>query len=222
MDADRFDAFARSFPVFPRRTTIGAFLVAALAALAAGDAKQETRARKRRRKKNKKKGCPTGKKPCGRQCISPSACCTDGECGENRRCRSGSCEDCLPQGTACTDDDQCCTGICDTYTNKCQQVRVNCATGLDCPNGRCCAAFGTMQCAYETATQLVCVPNGEPNASCGYVVCARSCEEVTAGTYEYCGFEGSAACRNGRCCCPNPIPLEDCPKAGGGFLPRCP
>jgi hypothetical protein len=68
------------------------------------------------------------------------------------------------------------------------------------------------------------VPDGEPNASCGYVVCGDRCSDFSDGTYEFCGFEGSAACRNGRCCCPEGIPLEDCPsfKLGEEFLPRCP
>jgi hypothetical protein len=226
MDADRFDAFVRSLRAVPRRTTIGALLGAGLSALTTAGSTSKIAAKKRRRKKknkkNKKKGCPAGTKTCRGQCILPSVCCTNDDCGENQRCAGGGCESCLPQGTDCTDDDQCCTGICDTYTNKCQQVRVNCESDLDCPNGRCCEIYE--QCVYETATQLACVPDGEPNASCGYVVCARSCEELTSGDYEYCGFEGSAACRNGRCCCPAPISLEDCPDltTSGGFLPRCP
>jgi hypothetical protein len=223
MDADRFDAFVRSLDIAaPRRTTVGALLGAGLAALLARFGIEDAGAKKKRKKRKRKKKCKGGKKKCGKKCIPKANCCQSADCGTNEKCTNGACEPCLPQGTACTDDAECCTGICDAYTNKCQQVRVSCADGAPCPNGRCCDEFGP-QCLYETATQGACIPDGEPDASCGYLLCGDSCGDLLDGTYEYCGFEGSAACRKGRCCCPNGIPLEDCPdiQNGGGNLPRC-
>lgn len=222
LDGNHFDAFVRSFRLVPRRTTIGALLGAGLAALTIGRGPlgHDAEAKKRRNKR-----CRGGKKTCRNRCIPKEDCCTDANCGENERCAGGTCETCLGQGTDCTDDAQCCTGICDTYTDKCQQVRVNCESNGDCPNGRCC---DNNQCLYVTATQRECVPDASPsppNASCGYVVCGDRCSDLSDGTYQFCGFEGSAACRNGRCCCPKGIPLEECPNiqsGTGGFLPRCP
>jgi hypothetical protein len=212
MDADRFDALTRSFQlVSPRRTALGV-LGAGLAGLLATST-QESAA-----KPKKGKDCPRGKKKCQRKCIPKNDCCKNAECGVNEKCANGACVTCKPQGTACIDDAECCTDICDKYTNKCQQVRVSCAAGEPCPNGRCCPQYH--HCLYEKATQRAC----EPTVSCGYVLCGDKCGDFDDGTYEYCGYEGSAACRNGRCCCPQGIPLTDCPSynAGEEFLPRCP
>jgi hypothetical protein len=220
MDANRFDAFVRSINIAaPRRTALGALLGGGLSALLPRSGSSDATAKKKRRKK--KKRCKGSKKKCGRKCIPKANCCNSADCGENEKCASGDCVPCLPQGTACTTDAECCTDICDAYTNRCQQVRVDCALGESCPNGRCCDIFGA-QCLYETATQGACVPDGEPDASCGYLLCGDACSDLQNGTYEFCGFEGSAACRNGRCCCPEGIPLEDCPNLmGEGNLPRC-
>ena len=165
--------------------------------------------------------CGDTKRACGRRCIPIDHCCTNNECDPNERCRDGACEPCLAQGTACTADAQCCTGICDLYTNKCQQVRVNCEDDEGCPGGRCCGSTPNKQCLYETATQREC----EPGVSCGYLLCGDRCSDLGNGDYQYCGFDGSAACRNGRCCCPQGIPLADCPDIDGPepdtLLPRC-
>jgi hypothetical protein len=221
MDADRFDTIIRALGAptsTRRRIAIGGMLGTGLASLGPRFGGEDSGARK------KKKRCRGGKKRCRQGCIPKEDCCTDGDCGLDERCTAGVCEPCLGQGTVCNDDDECCTGICDTYTNKCQQVRVECTGDNQCPGGQCCDVFSEPQCLYVTATQGACVPDGEPNASCGYVVCGDKCSDITDGTYEFCGFEGSAACRNGRCCCPRGIPLENCPsfKLGEEFLPRCP
>jgi hypothetical protein len=208
MDADRFDALIRSFHLPGSRR-------AALSALGAGLVTSFTIAGTEAKHHGKKK-CPPGQQRCGKKCRQ---CCNDADCAPNERCLRGTCQSCLDQGADCTDDDQCCTGICDTYSNRCQQVRVSCAAGESCPNGHCCHAFGS-QCLYETATQGAC----EPNVSCGFVLCGNKCSDLDDGKSEFCGDEGSAACRNGHCCCPKGIPLEDCPniQAGAGTLPRCP
>ena len=211
MDADRFDALVRSLHRPGSRRAALSALGAGLVGLASPFSIVGTEA-----KHHHKKKCPPGQQRCGKKCRQ---CCKDADCGKNERCARGACEPCLAQGADCTDDIQCCTGICDTYTNRCQQVRVSCANGESCPNGRCCDVFGP-QCLYETATQGVC----EPEASCGYVLCGDKCSDLSDGTYQFCGFKGSAACRNGHCCCPKGIPLEDCPNimAPSGTLPRCP
>jgi hypothetical protein len=220
MDANRFDALARSFRVTAPRRTALALVGAGLSAVLASAGGKDADARK-----NKKK-CRGNKKKCGKKCIPKANCCKDGDCAENERCTGGACEPCLAQGTACTDDAECCTGICDTYTNRCQQVRVSCNDGESCPGGRCCgdgAGGGDDQCLYRTAKQGACVPDGQPNESCGYILCGNACSDLNDGKYEYCGFEGSAACHKGRCCCPKGIPLENCPNIQGeGNLPRCP
>jgi hypothetical protein len=226
MDANRFDSLVRLFGVAaPRRVAVGGLLGAGLAALLIHLGREDAAAKKKHHKKGKK--CKGGKKKCGKQCIPKDDCCTAADCGENEKCSDGACEPCLPQGTACTDDAQCCTGICDTYTNRCQQVRVSCTSDDQCPEGRCCDQFGG-QCLYETATQGACVPHAfpddPPDASCGYLLCGNACSDLDDGTYEFCGQNGSAACRKGRCCCPKDIPIEDCPDiqhVGGGNLPRC-
>jgi hypothetical protein len=160
--------------------------------------------------------CPGNKQPCGRRCIPKDACCTDPDCGPNEQCLGGDCRPCLAQGTACSTDAECCTGICDAYTSKCQQVRVFCERDADCPGGRCCDAFGDRYCLYETATQRAC----EPEVSCGYLLCGDRCGDLSNDTYQYCGFDGPAACRRGRCCCPEGVPLADC-LVNGAELPRC-
>lgn len=220
MDAKRFDAFTRMLgKALQRRAVIGGAAAAGLSAIMDHAAVEDTTAKNRK----KKKKCKGGKKKCGKKCIPKASCCIDPDCGVNERCASGACESCLGQGTTCTDDAECCTGICDTYTNKCQQVRVSCENGEACPNGRCCDEFGK-QCLYVTATQGECIPDGEPGVSCGYLLCGDACSDLSDSTYEFCGFKGSAACRNGRCCCPKGIPLEDClsPSGVGVLLPRCP
>ena len=219
MDGDHFDSLARLLgAAAPRRVALGGLLGAALVALRGRFAGEDAVARKKHhKKKHKKKPCKGGKKTCGKHCIPRENCCQDADCGENEKCTGGACEPCLPQGADCTDDAQCCTGICDSYTNRCQQVRVACTSDDQCPGGQCCSQFGG-QCLYETATQLEC----EPEVSCGYLVCGDACSDLDNGTYEFCGFEGSAACRKGRCCCPQGIPIEDCPNLmGPGNLPRC-
>ena len=210
MDTQRFDRLVRVFadPSQSRRAALG-LLGAGLISLLPSIGIQDSEARVR---------CGANEKRCGRHCIPQDDCCKDDDCLLNEHCVSGACESCFAQGAACTDDAECCTGICDTYTNKCQQVRVNCTSDDECPNGRCCSTFGG-QCLYKTATQGVC----EPELSCGFVLCGDRCSDETDGTYQFCGFEGSAACRNGRCCCPKGIPLTDCPdiQKGSGTLRRC-
>ncbi|HEU5433944.1 MAG TPA: hypothetical protein VFU81_19905 [Thermomicrobiales bacterium] len=210
MDADRFDTLTRLLGASgSRRKALGA----GLACLATTTGFVDAGA------KRKQANCPHGKKKCGKKCIPKRDCCKDGDCAPNQRCEHGACVDCVPQGTACTNDDQCCTGICDKYTNRCQQVRVSCENGESCPNGRCCDVFGK-QCLYEKATQGAC----EPHVSCGYLLCGDKCSDLSDGTYQFCGYEGSGACRNGKCCCPKGVPLAACPNLGpgGGNLPRCP
>lgn len=220
MDSNRFDAFVRSFTIAaPRRSALAGLLGGGLAALLTRFGSDDAEAKKRRKKKKK---CKRSKKKCGKQCIPKANCCQSADCGVNEKCTNGACEPCLPQGTACTDDAQCCTGICDTYTNKCQQVRVDCESDDQCPGGSCCGTPPNMQCLYVTATQGACVPDGEPDASCGYLLCGDNCNDLNDGTYEYCGFDGSAACRKGRCCCPKGIPIEDCSNVNSiEPIPRC-
>jgi len=211
MDPQKFDRLARvlasSRPT--RRAALGllgAGLVSLLPSVGIGDSE----ARKR---------CARGKKRCGRHCIPKDDCCKDTDCGTGECCTGGVCAVRKAQGEDCTEDAQCCTGICDTYSNKCQQVRVSCTSDDQCPGGRCCENTFGGQCIYETATQGPC----EPEVSCGFVLCGDRCSDITDGTYQFCGFDGSAACRKGRCCCPKGIPRSDCPniQKGSGFLRRC-
>jgi hypothetical protein len=214
MDANRFDALTRFLSASgSRRAAVGA-LGAALAGLATVAARDEATAKGKRTKK-----CGSGKKKCGKKCIPKTDCCKDADCAVNERCDQGTCTSCLAQGTACTTDNECCTGICDKYDNRCHEVRVSCAAGESCPNGRCCNGFGDPQCLYEKATQGAC----EPHVSCGYLLCGDKCSDLADGTYQFCGYDGSGACRNGKCCCPKGVPLADCPNLqGSGNLPRCP
>jgi hypothetical protein len=224
VDANHFDSLARTLAdAATRRTAVSGLLGGGLATVLSRLGFQDAEAKKKRKRRKKKKTCKGGKKKCGKTCIPKANCCRSTDCGENEKCASGACVPCLPQGTACTSDAECCTDICDAYTNRCQQVRISCESDEQCPGGRCCTAFSDPQCLYVTATQGACVPEGEPNASCGYLNCGNACSDFDDGTYEYCGYEGSAACRNGRCCCPKGIPLEDCPniQEGSGNLPRC-
>lgn len=76
MDADRFDAYVRSFPaVTSRRAALGAALTSLLIALGSDGGA----ARKKKRKK--KKRCAAPRVICGKACCAVGESCRDGVCG---------------------------------------------------------------------------------------------------------------------------------------------
>ena len=91
MDADRFDAFTRSYSAASSRRRLALFFIGlalgaplALRHLAMGGAK-----RKRRRHKHKyKPNCGAGNRFCGGRCIGEGGCCTDNECRPHGECAS--------------------------------------------------------------------------------------------------------------------------------------
>ena len=131
MDADRFDALARSLQLAtPRRAALGA-IGGGLAALLARLGIDESEAKKRKKHKKKKKKCKGNKKKCGKKCIPKSQCCKDSECGDQQFCCQG----------ACIDDVLCCTDAdCGGNIYTCEEGVCLCPdpSEVPCSANECC------------------------------------------------------------------------------------
>ena len=157
MDADRFDSILRTLTTSPsRRHALRLLAGSAAATLPLA----ETRwADAKGGKKGKGKGCPNGKKKCGKKCIAQGSCCTFTDCtgcSNEQACVNGTCQctpdlikhngkcglfiDCQAYGETCTSSIDCC-GNCvfdaDTGESRCAKSIYNCITDNDCLSGPC-------------------------------------------------------------------------------------
>jgi hypothetical protein len=188
-------------------------------------------------KKNKCR-CPQGARVCGESCFPVTccstadcgadevcvegacqpcgACCTAEQCGAGEACVGGTCQTCLADGTLCQSDADCCSGICDIYSNSCRIVRFGCNPDLpnQCPNGLCCRldpGFPDRHiCVYEEVDQTGC--GSQCNSS---IRCGTTCNFQQA---DFCpgGSDRPSSCQAGKCCCP---PGGDC--GNDPVLPTC-
>ena len=129
----------------------------------------------------------------------------------------GPCGDGSRSNNICTQNTNCCTGICDTaagQTNKDGQGRCRCVRrgGACTDNVNCCSRRGQqMTCdGGVCAVPVQCLQEGEPcsgfPACCGSVGCSGTCASLPEGP---CVTDlgcyqpltgGSATCVSGLCC----------------------
>jgi hypothetical protein len=138
--------------------------------------------------------------PCttGETCDAAGSCVgtpvTDGTaCGSGKICFGGSCVNCLANNTGpCTDDFQCCSGICDEANQLCIAPNT-------LPTGAACEADG--DCSSNNCCSNACIDPQTDEANCGGCVAEGSGTTCTTG--QIC-TGGSCACEfeecNGVCC----------------------
>jgi hypothetical protein len=133
----------------------------------------------------------------------PDTCDNDADCLGSAHCAGGICQGDLPDGEACTGDDQCISGHC--IAGFCQTLLVNgepcaedvqCVSGI-CANGICCDRACTGGC--ETCESGICrtLDAGEAPRDCaGAGLCQGACDGVSPE----CTYPGvETVCGAGEC-----------------------
>lgn len=135
VDDVRFDRLARRFAVpTDRRAALGGLL--ALAG-ALGLAPEAAAKKRKKRKRRPPCPCPPGLECCGGNCFGPC------DPGQRRNPVTCQCPDCNLAGRACTNDGQCCSGICDGNICRdadCKQPGESCAIDPETGSSRRCCA----------------------------------------------------------------------------------
>jgi hypothetical protein len=173
MESQLFDALSKSVADLTSRRAAGRALIGLALGGTLGPLLGLASIEARRRKKKKRKKC------------------RNGSCGTGRFCEKGKCKACKPLETACSDDVQCCSGICDSYDNQCVEVRVGCDPNIpdQCANNGIC-------CDFIGQGEFVCHDDPLTNQK----ACGTSCAD-----HVNCFNEGNdAQCQNGECCCAGP------------------
>lgn len=163
MDDNQFDQLVRSWTTPSSRRTALSGLVIGVLAVAAPERVSEAARRHpevhgEKKRKGKGKGCPRGKRKCGKKCIPKGNCCTYVDCTGcraeaciNGRCKcdpelnlhNGKCgvfTNCLSYGETCTSSAECC-GNCvfdvDANESQCGKSINDCIADVDCLSGPC-------------------------------------------------------------------------------------
>jgi len=164
---------------------------------------------------------------CGGADEPPAECFTDADCPSGSVCNAGFCEltmMCLPIGSSCTTEFDCCTGICrqGTCSDKCAPGLTPCTSHSECctffcrDDGLCqpdgCLLDGELcftdnDCCDGSCVNGICslgpncIPNGdrcEIDAGC----CTNVCDIVTR-TCISCRGVGDSCVRDRECCTDN-------------------
>jgi hypothetical protein len=151
-------AFDRLTTTFATSGTRRAMVGLALSGLLAGLGHETAPAKNKKDNGKDKKGCPKGKKKCGKKCISKKSCCNYFDCTgcRNEDCISGKCRcgtdlimhngmcglfiNCKSFGEPCTDHDECCGTTCiddGSGQTRCDKSKYHCLTDNDCLSGSC-------------------------------------------------------------------------------------
>ncbi len=154
MDANRFDAFVRSFTITaPRRSAIGALLGGGFALLLTRFGHEDAASRSKRKRKAKHK------KACKRACA-PCEQCKRGKCRprpHGAACDPG--DGCVGSACPCPVESERCGNTCvDLLTDSahCGACNTPCPSGQSCLHGTCtCDPFNN-SCPTEVDGQCGC------------------------------------------------------------------
>ena len=158
MDSAAFDRLTTTLASSGTRRAMFSLV---LGGVLAGLGYETAPAKNKKNNKKKGKGCPKGKKKCGKQCISKASCCTYVDCGcHAENCINGTCQcdpelimhngkcgyfiNCLgfgePCGSGSSSTLECC-GNCvfdvDAGESRCGKSIHDCITDADCLSGPC-------------------------------------------------------------------------------------
>ncbi len=193
MDADRFDAVARSLRTARSRRGLTHLLgTLALGGPLALLELTETEAGRKKKKKKKRSvatvppppaTCVEGQRPCNGACIPSNQCCTDSECGEVApRCCRGTClragECCF--NSECPPDKICQAGGCVCPSGQ-EEIGGVCGTRPACTTqgGNCTCPSTTGSCTNTTCCSDFCRPNTQPPVFCAHSVEGKRCLSTT-------------------------------------------
>ncbi len=112
--------------------------------------------------------CGTLTGPCytnGQSCFAGSDCCS-GYCGSNRTCQATACVQDSPVKGACTQNAQCCSGLCQggfcqPLTNVCRGSGNACAANTDCCSKSCVGGTCSSAVSFCRQTSDSCFDNSE-------------------------------------------------------------
>ena len=214
MDADRFDALAKSLAAQHSRRGVLRSLARSSAGLVAlfglaTIAVEETAACNRPGKKCDRRGrdtccggakcqggkcrCPRRKKRCRDSCIPKKHCCEAADCGPCASCQKGQCVSGCQPGQTCED------GFCRCTSASC----TGCCTGETCRTGTnddFCGAGGETCTRCGARRQCLggqCVCDGNSELCGGQCVDTRTDDRHCGSCGNAC--VGTATCQNGAC-----------------------
>lgn len=213
MDANQFDALARSLDLLaPRRVVLG-LLGGGMSALLTQAGAEDVDAKKNGKKRKKKK-CKGATRKCGKKCIPAGNCCNAAECGSIYTCEAGACVCPDPNDIPCSANT-----CCDPAQNEvCAFFAETCEAG--CPETDFCTDDEFFICSND----CVCVTSVEDVTSCTEGLIPE-CIECTSDAQCTTAFGEPAVCiSNGEFCdfCPgltafcvtNSCPTDGAPRRG--------
>lgn len=169
MDTERFDTLVRSWVAMPRRATLRALVVSAVAALVGGESATAA--------------------PClapGARCRTSSSCCS-GRCKKRKGHHKGKCTDCrngkvycpaVSACQACCADSDCTGGaVCEGKFCSCLSGQMYCKGNCTCVSGGCNTCTSDAGCRSLTQNPLaMCrTDNGTCGCAKGQTFCEIPC-----------------------------------------------